>query len=66
MYRQFRRWTPPGWWELLREAFYDSGGGNPGLQMIGSTIIQAHHCPAGACEELRVRVLSRPKGGFTT
>ena len=33
--------------ELLREAFYNSAGGNPSLQMIGSTIIQAHHCSAG-------------------
>jgi len=46
--RQFRRWTLPGLWELLLEAFNDSGGGNPSLQMIDSSIIRAHHCSAGA------------------
>ena len=42
-YRQFRRWTLSGLWELLLEAFNESGGGNPGLQMIDSTI-RAQHC----------------------
>ena len=43
-YYQFRRWTLSGLWELQREAFNVSGSGNPSLQMIGSTIIPAHHC----------------------
>jgi transposase len=43
VYRQFRRWTLSSLWELLLEAFNDSGGGNPSLQMIDSTIIRAHH-----------------------
>ncbi len=47
-YRQFRRWTLSGLWELLLEAFNESGGGNPSLQMIDSPIIPAHHCSAGA------------------
>jgi transposase len=58
VYRQFRRWTLSGLWELLFEAFNDSGGGNPSLQMIDSTIIRAHHCSAGAKGGLRVRVPS--------
>ena len=41
VYRQFRRWTVSGLWELVLEAFNDSGGGNPSLQMIDSTIIRA-------------------------
>jgi transposase len=48
VYRQFRRWTLSGLWELLLDAFNDSSGGNPGLQMIDSTIIRAHHCSAGS------------------
>jgi hypothetical protein len=35
-------------WELLPEAFHNSGGGNPSLQMIDSSMIRAHHCSAGA------------------
>ncbi len=41
VYRQFRRWTLSGLWELVLEAFNDSGGGNPSLHMIDSTIIRA-------------------------
>ena len=36
IYRQFRRWTLSGLWELLLEAFNESGGGNPSLQMINT------------------------------
>jgi len=42
VYRQFRRWTLSGLRELVLEAFNDSGGGNPNLQMIDSTTIRAH------------------------
>jgi transposase len=31
VYRQFRRWTLSGLWELLLEAFNESGGGDPTL-----------------------------------
>jgi len=50
-----------GLWELLLEALNDSGSGNPGLQMIDSTIIRAHHCSAGAKGGLRVTVLTAQK-----
>jgi transposase len=43
----------------------DTGGGNPSLEMIDSTIIRAHHCAAGAKGGLR-QGLGRSKGGFTT
>jgi len=61
VYRQFRRWTLSGLWELILDAFNDSGGGNPSLQMIDSTIIRAHHCSAGAKGGLRSRVLGAQK-----
>lgn len=61
VYRQFRRWTLSGLWELLLEAFNDSGGGSPSLQMIDSTIIRAHHCSAGAKGGLKKRVLGAQK-----
>ena len=61
VYRQFRRWTLSGLWELVLEAFNDSGGGNPSLQMIDSTIIRAHHCSAGAKGGLRAKALAVQK-----
>jgi transposase len=61
VYRQFRRWTISGLWELILDAFNDSGGGNPSLQMIDSTIIRAHHCAAGAKGGLRDRILGAQK-----
>jgi len=61
VYRQFRRWTLSGLWELVLEAFNDSGGGKPSLQMIDSTIIRAHHCSAGAKGGLRAKVLAVQK-----
>jgi transposase len=43
VYGQLQRWRLFGLWELLLEAFNDSGGGNPSLQMIDSTMIRANH-----------------------
>ena len=61
VYRQFRRWTLSGLWDLILDAFNDSGGGNPSLQMIDSTVIRAHHCAAGAKGGLRNRILAVQK-----
>jgi transposase len=57
VYRQFRRWTLGGLWELLLEALNETEGVGETVQMIDSTIIRAHHCAAGAKGGLRVRVL---------
>lgn len=43
VYRQFRRWTLAGVWELMLAALNDGGGGLKSVQMIDSTIIRAHH-----------------------
>ena len=70
VYRQFRRWTLSGLWDLLLEALNDTEAVPDSLQMIDSTIIRAHHCAAGARGGLRKRVLdarkvaSRPKYTF--
>lgn len=48
VWRQFRRWTTAGVWDLLLQALADGGGDADTLQMIDSTIIRAHHCAAGA------------------
>ena len=64
VYRQFRRWTQSGLWELVLEALNDGGGGTASLQMIDSTIIRAHHCAAGAKGGLRNRVLDAQKAAL--
>ena len=67
VYRQFRRWTLAGIWELMLQALNESEGPPRSVQMIDSTIVRAHHQAAGAKGGLRARVLaarkaaSRPK-----
>jgi transposase len=67
VYRQFRRWTLAGLWELILSALNESEAVPDTVQMIDSTIIRAHHCAAGAKGGLKKRVLavqkvaSRPK-----
>lgn len=56
VYRQFRRWSLAGLWDLLLEALNDTEGVCDGLQMIDSTIVRAHHCAAGARGGLIARV----------
>ena len=56
VYRQFRRWTLAGVWDLLLEAVNDTEGVGETVQMIDSTVIRAHHCAAGAKGGLRNRV----------
>lgn len=67
VYRQFRRWTVAGLWDVILEALNKSGLSPDAVQMIDSTIVRAHHQAAGAKGGLRNRVLgaqkvaSRPK-----
>ena len=58
VYRQFRRWTLSGLWELLLEALNDGGDALDSLQMIDSTVARAHHCAAGARGGFRTTVLA--------
>ena len=61
VYRQFRRWTLAGLWELVLDALNDSGVRPGQVQMIDSTIIRAHHQAAGAKGGLRRKVLAVQK-----
>ena len=61
VYRQFRRRTISGIWELLLEALNDTEDVPHSVQMIDSTIIRAHHCAAGAKGGLKSRVLGAQK-----
>jgi transposase len=61
VYRQFRRWTLSGVWDVMLEALAGSGGEPDSVQMIDSTIIRAHHLAAGAKGGLRNRVLAAQK-----
>ena len=65
VYRQFRRWTLAGIWDVILEALNDGGGGRDTVQMIDSTIVRAHQHAAGAKkgalpprQALRARVLA--------
>ena len=57
VYRQFRRWTLAGVWEVLLDALNESGAVPDSVQMIDSTIVRAHHQAAGAKGGLTNRVL---------
>ena len=61
VYRQFRRWTLAGLWELILESLNDSGAAPPQVQMIDSTVIRAHHLAAGAKGGLTKKVLAVQK-----
>ena len=60
VYRQFRRWTSSGVWDVLLGSLNDSGEGHDSVQMIDSTIVRAHQHAAGAKKkrELRARLLA--------
>jgi transposase len=58
VYRQFRRWTLAGVWELILDGLNDSGASPCQVQMIDSTIIRAHHLAAGAKGGLRDKILA--------
>lgn len=70
VWRQFRRWSESGVWDVMLQALADSGEEAEILQMIDSTIVRAHHCAAGSKGGLRTRILaaraaaSRPRSTF--
>lgn len=67
VYRQFRRWTLAGLWDLVLATLNESKAVPDQVKMIDSIIIPAHHLSAGAKGGLKKRVLavqkvaSRPK-----
>jgi transposase len=61
VYRQFRRWTLAGLWDLVLETLNQSEAVPYQVQMIDSTIIRAHHQAAGAKGGLKKRVLAVQK-----
>ena len=61
VYRQFRRWTIAGLWEMILDALNDSEVMPDQVQMIDSTVIRAHHQAAGAKGGLKDRVLAVQK-----
>ncbi|MEN5363247.1 IS5 family transposase [Brevundimonas intermedia] len=66
VYRQFRRWTLAGVWDLMLEALNETGAGHNSVQMIDSTIIRAHQHAAGAKKGDQDQGLGRSRGGFST
>jgi transposase len=67
VYRQFRRWTLSGGWDVLLAALNESGEGQDSLQMIDSTIVRAdQHAAAAQKARAPDRALGRPRGDFST
>ena len=58
VYRQFRRWTLAGTWEVMLEALNEAGAGHGSVQMIDSTIIRAHQHAGALKKGMRTRVLA--------
>jgi transposase len=58
VYRQFRRWTLSGVWDVLLQALNETDEGQDSVQMIDSTVIRAHQHAAGAKGGLRAKVLA--------
>jgi len=59
VFRQFRRWTLSGVWDVMLEALNESGQGQDSVQMIDSTIVRAHQHAAGAKKKaIRTKVLA--------
>eukprot|EP01036_Dinobryon_divergens_P037062 gene37062-48390_t len=56
VYRQFRRWTLSGLWEMILDALNESGIMPDQVQMIDSTVIRAHHLAAGAKGGLKKKI----------
>ncbi|HAF79491.1 MAG TPA: hypothetical protein DCG66_00580 [Brevundimonas sp.] len=64
IYRQFRRWTAAGVWDVMLEALNEAGAGHGSVQMIDSTLIRAHQHAAGALKsEIRTGVLAARAAG---
>lgn len=67
VYRQYRRWTEAGVWDVILAALSNSEASDNTLQMIDSTIVRVHQHGAGGrggCREtvLAVRAVgSRPR-----
>lgn len=64
VYRQFRRWTLAGLWDLLLDVLNGMEGVGETVQMIDSTVIRAHHCAAGAKGGLQDRGWGARAEGF--
>ncbi len=58
VYRQFRRWTQAGLWDVMLEALNATGEGRASVQMIVSTIVRTHQHAADALKKgMRTKVL---------
>lgn len=61
VYRQFRRWTLAGLWELILDVLNTSELSPDNVHMIDSSVIRAHHLAAGAKGGLKKKVLAVQK-----
>src|SRR3954465_9979573 len=66
VFRQYRRWTEAGVWDVILAAFVDSEASDNMIQMIDSTIARAPNHAAGGRGGTHPNGLGRSRGGFTT
>ena len=64
VWRQFRRWSQSGVWDVMLQGFADSGGDADMLQMIDGSVIRAHRCAAGIKGGVAIRRLAAPGADF--
>ena len=70
VFRQYRRWTQAGIWDVILSALTESEASDSSTQMIDSTVVRAHQHAAGAKGGLLDSILavravaSRPKSTF--
>jgi transposase len=57
-FRQYRRWTAAGLWDVILGALAGSDPGANAMQMIDSTIVRAHHQAAGGKGGFRLKLLA--------
>lgn len=58
VYRQYRRWTEAGVWDVILAALYNSEASDNTLQMIDSTIVRVHQHGAGGRGKFKETVLA--------
>ncbi len=66
VYRQFRRWTMAGLWQLVLDGLNDSEAAPDEVQMVDSTIVRAHQHAAGSRKRAPQEGIGRSRGGVST
>jgi len=58
VYRQFRRWSVSGLWDVMLEAINSKAQSRHSVQMVDSTIFRAHQHAAGGKTGLKTKIVA--------